>query len=261
MTRRFASWLGGCLALGLLILCAPASAGAQATSSLSPVQAINKAGRQRMLAQRLAKAYAMIGQDILSDRGQAILQESAVLFDRQLAELDAYAPTDDVRKAVAHLERAWRPYRSALSAVPNAKAAWDIYELSEATQEAAHRLTLAYERASARPENRLVNTAGRQRMLSQRIAKHYLFMAWNVNAQAARMELRMAIAEFSSAMNLLPQSAELEALKPDWAAYSAALSGPEDPISLKRSAPTVVELSERVLERTERLVELAERKQ
>ena len=35
--------------------------------------AINKAGRQRMLSQRMAKAYFQVGQDIDADRSKKIL--------------------------------------------------------------------------------------------------------------------------------------------------------------------------------------------
>ena len=49
--------------------------------------AINRAGRQRMLSQRTAKAYLAAGQGVLNDRTHEILSGSIALFDRQLDHL------------------------------------------------------------------------------------------------------------------------------------------------------------------------------
>lgn len=66
--------------------------------------AINKAGRQRMLSQRMAKAYFQIGQQIEVDRSKKVLDSSMAVFDRQLVRLKNYAPTRRSRKPTA----SWR---------------------------------------------------------------------------------------------------------------------------------------------------------
>jgi len=48
--------------------------------------AINKAGRQRMLSQRVAKAYLAADQGVVTQRADEILAASMALFDRQLGE-------------------------------------------------------------------------------------------------------------------------------------------------------------------------------
>lgn len=51
-------------------------------------EAINKAGRLRMLSQRIAKAYCQVGQDILPNKAAArILPASQQLFRDHLVEL------------------------------------------------------------------------------------------------------------------------------------------------------------------------------
>ncbi|MEN9543788.1 MAG: hypothetical protein RLZZ598_621, partial [Pseudomonadota bacterium] len=45
--------------------------------------AINKAGRQRMLSQRCAKAWLALGLKVRPDQADKVLAESMALFDRQ----------------------------------------------------------------------------------------------------------------------------------------------------------------------------------
>ena len=83
------------LLLSLLPLCLPAQAD---ISTLG--EAINKAGRQRMLSQRMLKDYALIGLDVNAVKAQKQLDAAIQLFDSQLAELEKYAPNKKIRKAL-----------------------------------------------------------------------------------------------------------------------------------------------------------------
>ena len=82
---------------------APRSAAVPARLTLGA--AINKAGRQRMLSQRMAKAYAQMGLGLLPDRAFKIMNESMTLFDAHQTELAAFAPTADIAKTYAELAR------------------------------------------------------------------------------------------------------------------------------------------------------------
>ncbi len=235
------------------------TADAYAKDEIGVAAAINKAGRQRMLSQRAAKAWLMIGQGITPERGTAILTTSLSLFETQLTELKGFVPNNDVRQALAQLERDWQACKAALAAPPRRENAAALYDANETVQATAHRLTLAYEKAAPEPAYRLVNIAGRQRMLSQRLAKLYLFRSWGVHAQAAEMEFNMARAEFASGMYQLSISlhstpeikAALDDLNREWEPYQQALT-------TTRAAAPIMDMSERVLAATERLVALYE---
>ena len=69
--------------------------------------AINKAGRQRMLSQRIAKSYLALVQGIETSSAQATLDKSLALFDRQLVELRAYAPNTEIREVYSRLDAGW----------------------------------------------------------------------------------------------------------------------------------------------------------
>jgi nitrate/nitrite-specific signal transduction histidine kinase len=251
---------GTLTAAALLSFNAASAADAQAADRIGVAAALNKAGRQRMLSQRATKAWLMIGQGIAPERGATILTDSLSLFETQLAELKGFAPNDEVRQALGQLERDWQTCKAAFAAVPRLENAGALYEANETVQATAHRLTLAYEKAAPLPAYRLVNMAGRQRMLSQRLAKMYLFRNWGVHARAAEMELNMARAEFASGMYQLSVSlyttpeikAALAELNREWEPYQQALAA-------ARAAAPIMDMSERVLAAAERLVALYEK--
>jgi hypothetical protein len=60
---------------------------------------------------------------------------------------------------------------------------------------------LQLEQVSGKPVGKLVNIAGRQRMLSQRVAKFYLAQTWEATVPNAQAELDKARAEFVAALD------------------------------------------------------------
>ncbi len=267
--RRLTAWGLAVTTVFLLAGDGPSPA-AQAAGgeALTVGAAINIAGRQRMLSQRLAKAWIMTGIGIAPGRAGTILTESQSRFEAQLAELENFVPNDDVREALVRIGREWRIYKATLAAAPRPDTAQRVYESSETVQNEAHRLTLAYEKSARGPPERLINIAGRQRMLSQRLAKFYLFIAWGANPMAARMELNFARAEFSSGMHQLYNTPDpdpetrrlLQQLDSEWVGYRELLATPRAEAAYRRGAPQVAELSERILVTIEALVERYEQR-
>ena len=171
--------------------------------------AINKAGRQRMLSQRMGKAWLALVHKTESAAAQGVLDKSMALFDRQLVELKAYAPSNDIRDTYVKLEGAWSDYKTALVGVtPGKPGAAAVLQADARVLALAHQGTVRYEAASGRPVGKLVNVAGRQRMLSQRMAKFYFAATLPVDASTAATEIGKARTEFLSAMDLLRNAPE-----------------------------------------------------
>ena len=171
--------------------------------------AINKAGRQRMLSQRAAKSYMAMGQKIQGDLADKILTASMALFDRQLAELKAFAPTPEIKTTYATLETLWSDYKVALVGSAAAKAgAEPVLGLAGKVMQAANQGTVQLEAFSGKATSKLVNISGRQRMLSQRMAAFYLSASWGVQAPASATELAKARDEFVKAHELLKNAPE-----------------------------------------------------
>ncbi len=195
----------------LLLLAAAAPFAAQA-QVIDLNDAINKAGRQRMLSQRMAKAWLALVHKTESGTAKLVLERSMALFDRQLAELKAYAPNADLRKTYADLETAWSDYKALLvGKLPAQDGAAGLLSTDARVLALAHQGTVQYEAVSSKPVGKLVNVAGRQRMLSQRMAKYFYAAALKVEPAQAQTEIGKARTEFLGAMELLRNAPEATA--------------------------------------------------
>jgi len=228
--------------------------------------AINKAGRQRMLSQRMAKCYFQIGLGVDSERSRRVLDSSVAVFERQLTELRSFAPSPEIRETYQKLEKAWQAYRQALIAtLPTQADGARILQMSDEVLRLAHQGTQQLESRSGTTSSRLVNVAGRQRMLSQRMAKFYQAAAWGVGGEQSRAEIDKARGEFVTALqelNTAPSNnaalrEELDLVKQQWMFFENALSQRSG--ADKRQATTVATTSERILETMENVVGLYEK--
>lgn len=226
------------------------------------VSAVNMAGRQRMLSQRMVKAYLMLGQGIAPDHARALLQGSIDQFESQLMALKAFQPSPKVRLTLFALEGAWAKCKPLLIAPPSPAGAVELYDASEALQQAAHSAVLAYVDVNAAAIDHLVGLAGRQRMLSQRMAKFYFYRSWGLHDAPADMELHLSRAHFTAVLIQIESSplvsaqarAALLQLRREWEPYQQALFASRDPVKMRRDAARVSRLSERVLAAADDLV-------
>lgn len=226
--------------------------------------AINKAGSQRMLSQRMAKAYIQLGLGVEAPKSQRILDRSITLFEQQLGELRAFAPTPQIMETYIRLDQAWIEYKKLLKTKPSPQNAQRLLEMSDTILQLAQQGTSQLEKHADKPLARVVGLSGRQRMLSQRLAKLYQAIAYGAapsNAvtlmEQAKQEFEKAHAELERVRSNTPKiSKQLEAADQQWKLFKESLKNTNKPPKIESAVVAVT--SESLLDLMEEITWLYE---
>ena len=228
--------------------------GAQAQMGLSG--AINYAGWFRALSQRMAKAYCQQYLQVLPAAAVDVMGLARKMVQTGSGELARGMQSGqwpaEVGRQLAEVQKQFALLNQVTSAPATTTAlVAAASEQADRTLLIAQAVTEAIEKLAQAPSARLVNLAGRQRMLSQRLAKNYFLSAAKVDSKVVQAQLASDAADFRQALQTLkaaPVSTssirnELELADSQWLFFESALRRPADDAGLNAVATT----SERLL--------------
>ncbi len=221
-------------------------------------EAVNRAGQLRMLSQRLVLGYAqaLAGRD--AKQAARLIDACSERVEANLVALHAAIDARGYAELVGRVEASWQPVRSICASPPALDRLDALDAASDAMLADAESLTGFLDASGLVPSLHIVNVAGRQRMLGQRIAKLCFLLA--VEPTAGRLaDLRERAATFEQALETLrglPLTSEsiracLQDLLSDWRRCRRLLDALQDPLTLD----AVADVSERLLVGCERLTD------
>lgn len=202
---------------------------------------INLSGRQRMLTQKMSKEMLLIYHGIDAKKNRTNLGRSALMFAKTLKGLMNgdktlnLSPTrdKDILKQMDVVSGLWLSFsKNVLPAISGEKV--DLPFIKKVAKEnlpllkEMNKAVGMYEKAAGSDLNDLaavVNLSGRQRMLTQKMAKEFLLIAAQVNEKANKDQLEKTIALFDRTLKGLRDGDP-----------SQGLSKTEEPIVLKQLA-------------------------
>ncbi len=242
-----------------LILCLfLATSHSFAGDDLTLTEAVNIAGRQRMLTQRMVKAYCQIGVGVTLEKSQSQLTGAVDLFEQQLSALEnQFASNSDVALELMEVRNTWDAFRTSLTGSVKHSHAQQLADTSDKLLASSHRVVELLQDASGTEYARLVNISGRQRMLSQRAAKLYLLSAWGLDNPELQNALNQTSDEFAAALKELQSSnantptisRQLRDVNDQWVSFASTLN-----IEGSATFPLIVaDASEKILQHFEEI--------
>lgn len=178
--------------------------------------ALGLAYKQRMLTQRMAKAYLFKYMNEEPSKAQRELEVAMTMFEESQSILTEFKANAEVADELKKVNILWSLYKKMLGAEPNKENAASVFEGSNQMLSATADVVQAFEKyAITQPELskpksaetvellRNVNMAGKQRMLSQRLCMAYAAYYWSIDEEKAKLVYEQAYDEISVASRAL----------------------------------------------------------
>lgn len=203
----------------------------------SASQAINVAGRQRMLLARMTKTYCEVGRGIDPAGSQMLLNESVAQFDLALSQLRVSAPTAEIKDTFSKLSAKWNDYKDVVvGSVIVKERVKLVFDGAEDLLVLANLATLQLEQATGKGSSKLTNVCGRQRMLTQQIAAYGFTRNWAFTAAQAQPQIAKRQQEYAQALVFLQGAKEntadikrnLSGVGNMWVFFDVALAGAQN---------------------------------
>ncbi len=191
---------------------------------------INLAGRQRMLTQKMSKEMLLVAKGIEAEANRASLAKTAELFDTTLKGLQngsdelGLPPTEHavIRRQLGKVEGLWQSFHAVVKQVVSGGDV-DIAKVAELNLPLLKNMNTAvrlYEKEAGKATGKsagvVINLAGKQRMLTQKMSKEILLVALQHDADNNKSNVRNTASLFDRTLKGLKDGdADLELPKTD----------------------------------------------
>ncbi len=248
--------------LSVLALALPMAHSANA--EIAWATAINRCARFRALSQRSAKAYAQLVLDVMPEGALKTVATVQRLFQQGFDDLAQGNYNAEISQQITATRTEVTKLIAMITAAPNRELLPLVAAQADKVLGLAHKATEMLTLASKTANAKIIDMAGRQRMLSQRIAKNYFLTAANVTVSPSMQQITTDKAEFSAALAALIKTPisttaireDLDLCSAQWFLFETAVDLPRNRADAMKN---VASSSERLLELTNSLTDKYEK--
>jgi Type IV pili methyl-accepting chemotaxis transducer N-term len=151
--------------------------------------AINRTARCRMLSQRAVKAYGLVALKLNTENTKPVLVRTIKEMRETISEVDSYNRGRSFASSRAEFSAQVLPFLNVLASEPSLGKLQAISAQSNQVLDSANAMVIVLESFAGSPMSKLINVSGRQRMLTQRIAKNYVLQEAKVDGGTAKSVL------------------------------------------------------------------------
>jgi len=170
-------------------------------------EAVNIAGKQRMLTQRMLKNYILIGIGNRFMQPRSRLIQDISQFDIALNQLQNLQISQKIQQDLTIIRQQWQPIKNRLlQQTPSIEILQQLHQKIDLLLKACHQVTQLIIKVSNTEISEIVSLSGRQRMLSQRMGALYILQISGIEQIEVKKKLKISMVEFSQALTQLSQS-------------------------------------------------------
>ncbi|QTD45531.1 hypothetical protein [Ottowia testudinis] len=210
---------------------------------LSLPAAINNSIWLASASQRITRAYTQIALNVVPDRGQKVRSFAAGVIAKNSAELAAVAPKYTHDNSFVGMDGRFKQFLTLVDGTPDTKNLKAINDQAEALMGEAMRMSQALEKVGG-GKSKVVASAARVRMYSQRLAKLYLLeQAGTLKSDAEIARLRTEVGNELKFLQSAPISTpqiqnNVDLLAQQWVFMDKAVSSPKSDTVMRDVATT-----------------------
>lgn len=166
-------------------------------------EAVNVAGRQRMLSYRIVKDYLMVSMENRYKNPKEDLEKSIALFEASQAALKGYKEDKELQALLTEVDKVFEKEKLMVSFSFDKSKGENYLAQANALKTAAHKVVLHLEKLSGKKGAAIINKAGRLRALSQRINLLYLLKTMEIESSLLADEMTKAMAILKESLEFL----------------------------------------------------------
>ncbi len=188
------------------VLSAPAQVKAMVKKDI--VHMINVAGKQRMLSQRIAKDYLYIGNKVAVRKATKQMATAMKLFKENQEILGKSINDPEIKNLLSFVNMSMNELFGVVKKPYSFDDAQLVLDLSETMLEGSQYIVDYLKKKINIKGSLIVDYAGKQRMLSQRIAKYYIAYQAGIRDKNTVDQMNASVAEFAKHHKVLMENKE-----------------------------------------------------